>query len=113
MTTGIAFMKWTEQGRRTYQATVDRVEPALKLAGKLGVEVKEIYWTPGGPYDLIGIAEGPDIWSLSSFALALQSTGNLTVTWVVGYRPEQMREVIAAGDSHGSAGGSPARSGLA
>jgi uncharacterized protein with GYD domain len=96
MMTGIAFMKWTELGRRTYQATVDRVEPALKLAGKLGVEVKEIYWTPGGPYDLIGIAEGPDIWSLSSFALALQSIGNLTVTWVVAYRPEQMRKVITA-----------------
>jgi uncharacterized protein with GYD domain len=95
--TGIAFMKWTERGRRTYQATVDRVEPALKLAGNLGVEVKEIYWTPGGPYDLIGIAEGPDMWSLSSFALALQSIGNLTVTWVMAYRPEQMREVIAAG----------------
>ena len=97
-TTGIAFLKWTELGRRTYQATVDRVEPALQLAGKFGVEVKEIYWTPGGPCDLIGIAEGPDIWSLSSFALALQSEGNLTVTWVVAYRPEQMREVIATGE---------------
>jgi len=98
MTTGIAFMKWTELGRRTYRATVDRVEPALKLAGKFGVEVKVIYWTPGGPYDLVGIAEGPDIWSLSSFAMALQSVGNLTVTWVVAYRPEQMREVIATGE---------------
>ena len=98
MTTGIAFMKWTELGRRTYRATVDRVEPALKLGERLGVQVREIYWTPGGPYDLIGIAEGPDIWSLSSFALALQSEGNLTVTWVVAYRPEQMREVIATGD---------------
>ncbi len=99
MTTGIAFMKWTEQGRRTYRQTVDRVDPALKLAGKFGVEVKEIYWTPGGPYDLVGVAEGPDIWSLSSFALALQSIGNLHVTWVVAYRPQEMREVLTAGSA--------------
>jgi len=95
MTTGIGFMKWTERGKRNYQETVDRFESALKLAGKFGVEVKEIYWTLGGPYDLIGIAEGPDIWHLSAFALALQSVGNLDITWVQAYRPEQMRELLA------------------
>jgi uncharacterized protein with GYD domain len=98
MTTGIGFMKWTEQGRRNYEETVDRLEPALKLAGKFGVEVKEIFWTPGGPYDLVGIAEGPDIWRLSAFALALQSVGNLHITWVEAYRPEQMRELSATVD---------------
>ena len=72
-------------------------EPRCASAGachKHGVEVNEVYWTPGGPYDLIGIAQGRDIWRLSSFALALQSLGNLDITWVVGYPPEQMREVI-------------------
>ena len=72
-------------------------EPALELAKKYGVEVKEVYWTPGGPYDLIGIAQGRDVWTLSSFALSLQSLGNLDVTWVVGYSPEQMRAVITDG----------------
>jgi uncharacterized protein with GYD domain len=90
-------MKWTEQGRRSYRLTVERVAPALELGKKYGVEVKEVYWTPGGPYDLIGIARGPDVWTLSSFALALQSLGNLDVTWVVGYSPEQMRDVIKDG----------------
>ena len=98
MTTGIAFMKWTAHGRRNYRETVDRFESALTLAGKFGVEVKEIYWTPGGPYDLIGIAEGPDIWKLSTFALALQSAGNLDITWVEACRPEQMRELLAGVD---------------
>lgn len=97
MTTAIGFMKWTEQGRRSYRLTVERVAPALELGKRYGVEVKEVYWTPGGPYDLIGIARGPDVWTLSSFALALQSLGNLDVTWVVGYSPEQMRYVITDG----------------
>jgi len=98
MTTGIGFMKWTAHGRRNYRETVSRFESALELAGKFGVEVKEIYWTPGGPYDLIGIAEGPDIWKLAAFALALQSAGNLDITWVEACRPEQMRELLAGVD---------------
>lgn len=95
MTTGIGFMKWTEKGKRDYRETVERFESALELAGKFGVEVKEIYWTPGGPCDLIGIAEGPDIWKLSAFALALQAAGNLDITWVEACKPEQMRELLA------------------
>jgi uncharacterized protein with GYD domain len=98
MTTGIGFMRWTEHGRRNYRETVDRFESALKLAGNFGVQVKEIYWTPGGPYDLIGIAEGSDIWKLSAFALALQSVGNLDITWVEACSPEQMRGMLTGAD---------------
>lgn len=97
MVTGIAFMKWTEQGAHAYKETVDRLEPALQLAKQFGVEIKETWWTPGGPYDLIGAAEGPDIKSLTAFCLALQSLGFLDVTWVQAFSPDEMREVIAIG----------------
>jgi uncharacterized protein with GYD domain len=97
MATGIAFMKWTEKGAHTYRETVDRLEPALKLAAQFGVEVKETFWTPGGPYDLIGISEAPDTKRLTAFCLALQAMGNLNCTWAEAYGPDQMREVIAIG----------------
>lgn len=97
MTTGIAFMKWTDQGAGAYRETVDRLEPALTLAKQFGVEVKETFWTPGGPYDLIGIAEGPDTKSLTAFCLALQSLGFLHATWAEAFSPGEMREVIAIG----------------
>ncbi len=97
MVMGIAFMKWTDQGASTYRETVDRLEPSVKLAREFGVEVKETYWTPGGPYDVIGIAEGPDTKSLTAFCLALQSRGTLRATWAEAFRPDEMREVLALG----------------
>ena len=97
MVTGIAFLKWTDHGVDTYRETVDRLGAALKLAGKFGVEVKEIYWTPGGPYDLVGVAEGPDTKSLTAFCLALQSGGYLRATWAEAFRADEMRQVIAIG----------------
>jgi uncharacterized protein with GYD domain len=97
MTTGVAFFKWTDKGVHGYRETVDRLGENMKLAEKFGVEIKDVYWTPGGPYDLVGIAIGPDAKTLSAFCLAMQSTGFLRADWAEGYAPEEMREVIAVG----------------
>lgn len=97
MTTGVAYFKWTDKGAHDYRETVDRLGRNLKLAGKFGVEVKHVFWTPGGPFDLVGVAEGPDAEHLSAFCLALQSAGYLRVTWAEGYGPDQMQALVAAG----------------
>lgn len=96
MTTGVAYFKWTEKGVHDYEETVERLGTNLKLAERFGVEVKHVFWTPGGPYDLVGVAVGPDAKSLSAFCLALQSTGYLRVEWAEGYGPEEMKELVAA-----------------
>ena len=95
MPTGIAFMKWTDQGVHTMRETVDRFEHANKLAGRFAVEIKEIFWTPGGPYDIVSVAEGKDGKGLAAFVLALESLGNLRITLTEGYRPDEMRKLIA------------------
>ncbi len=97
MATFIAFMKWTDQGVRAYRETVDRFEQVGKLAGQFGVEIKQVYWTPGGPYDIVSIGEGPEGKSNTAFGLALESMGNLRITFVDAYDPKEMREVIAVG----------------
>jgi uncharacterized protein with GYD domain len=97
MTTGVAFFKWTDQGRRGYRETVDRLGENMKLADKFGVEIKDVYWTPGGPYDLVGVAVGPNAKALSAFCLAMQSTGYLRAEWVEGYAPAEMGELVSQG----------------
>jgi uncharacterized protein with GYD domain len=97
MTTGVAFFKWTDKGAHEYRQTVDRLGENMKLAEKFGVEIKEVYWTPGGPYDLVGVAVGPDVKTLSAFCLAMQSAGYLHAEWAEAYAPEEMRELVAAG----------------
>lgn len=95
MATGVAFFKWTDKGVHGYRETVDRLGENMKLAEKFGVEIKEVYWTPGGPYDLVGVAVAQDAKTLSAFCLAMQSGGFLRAEWAEGYAPEEMRELIA------------------
>jgi uncharacterized protein with GYD domain len=93
----ISLMKWTDQGVRDYKETVDRFEQAKKLAVQFGVEIKEIYWTPGGPYDLVSIMEYSDQKRAVAFGLLLESIGNLRGTSADAYGPDEMRSVLAAG----------------
>jgi uncharacterized protein with GYD domain len=97
MVTGVAYFKWTDKGAQGYRETVDRLAENMKLAGKFGVEVKDVYWTPGGPYDLVGVAVGPDAKTMSAFCLAMQSAGYLRVEWAEGYSPEEMQDLVATG----------------
>lgn len=97
MTTGLAFFKWTDKGRHEYRETVDRLGENVRIAEKFGVQVKDVYWTPGGPYDLVGVAEGPDVKTLSAFCLAIQSAGYLQAEWAEAYSPDEMRELATAG----------------
>jgi uncharacterized protein with GYD domain len=95
MATGVAFFKWTDKGVHEYRETVDRLGENMKLAEKFGVEIKAVCWTPGGPYDLAGVAVGPDAKTLPAFCLAMQSAGYLHAERAEGYAPEEMRELIA------------------
>ncbi len=97
MTTGVALFKWTDKGQQGYRETVDRLGENTKLAEKFGVEIKAVYWTPGGPYDLIGVAVAPDAKTLSAFCLAMQSAGYLRAEWAEAYAPDEMQQLIAAG----------------
>ena len=77
--------------------TVGRLELAEQLAGRFGVEIKETYWIPGGPYGLVSIFEAPEGKSRPVFGFALESQGNLRLTYADAYGHEEMREVIATG----------------
>ena len=106
MSTRIAFMNWTDQGVKGYRETVDRFEQARELAKGFGIEITQIYWTPGGPYDLVAVLEQTDerkvssfgvmLESVSSFGLMLESMGNLRIVMADAYGPDEMRAIIAA-----------------
>jgi uncharacterized protein with GYD domain len=51
MPRGVILVDWTDQGRRTIKDSPDRAEAAKAEAAKFGVQVKDIFYTPGGPHD--------------------------------------------------------------
>jgi uncharacterized protein with GYD domain len=61
MPRGVILVDWTDQGRRTIKDAPDRAEASKAEATKLGIQVKEIFYTPGGPHDAAMVieAEGP------------------------------------------------------
>ena len=48
MPRGVILVDYTEQVRRTIKDSPDRAEVAKAEAVKLGVQVKDIFYTPGG-----------------------------------------------------------------
>lgn len=94
MASYVMLVSWTEQGIEAYGNTLDRSETTRQLAEKLGASVKELYWTMGA-YDLVGIIEAPDDETMTAFALALSSQGNVRTTTMRAFGPDEMRQIVA------------------
>jgi uncharacterized protein with GYD domain len=90
----ISLISWTDQGIKSYGNTIDRAEAAGQLAAKVGVTMKQIYWTLGA-YDLMSILEAADDESVTAFALALSSLGNVRTTTMRAFDTAEMREIVA------------------
>ena len=57
MVKGVILVDYTDQGRRAIKDSPDRAEASKAEATKLGVQVKNIFYTPGGPHDAAIIIE--------------------------------------------------------
>ena len=90
----VALVSWTEDGVRNFSDTVDRAEDVKGLAQKLGGAVESIYWTMG-PYDLVVTVEFPDDETVTAFALAVSSQGNVRTTTMRAFDDGEMRGIIS------------------
>ena len=94
MASYISLIRWTDQGIKSYGNTIDPAEAAGQLAAKVGVTMKQIYWTLGA-YDLMSILEAADDESVTAFTLALSSLGNVRMTTMRAFDTAEMREIVA------------------
>jgi uncharacterized protein with GYD domain len=94
MPTYITLMSFTEQGVRNVKETTKRAESLKALAQKMGVNVKEIYWTLG-QYDLVAVVEGPNEETMTALGLSLGSLGNVRTETLRGFSAEEMNRIIA------------------
>jgi uncharacterized protein with GYD domain len=94
MASYIGLTSWTEQGIKSYRDSIDRAEAVGQLAAKVGVTIKQIYWTLGA-YDLVSILEAADDESVTAFMLALSAQGNVRTTTMRAFDAAEMREIVA------------------
>lgn len=94
MIRGFVLVDYTDQGRRAIKDSPSRAEASKAEAAKLGVNVKDLFYTPGGSHDaaIVVEAEGPE--SVHKFMANIQSLGNVKMKFIRGFSIEEMRRMV-------------------
>ena len=94
MIKGVILVDYTDQGRRAIKDSPNRAEAAKAEAAKLGVNVKDLFYTPGGPHDaaIVIEAEGPE--PVNKFMASVQSLGNVRLKFVRTFSIDEMRKML-------------------
>jgi uncharacterized protein with GYD domain len=93
MATYIMLGKFTEQGIRNVKDTAKRAEAVRTMAKKVGVTVKELYWTLG-KFDVATILEAPDEASMTAFGLSVGALGNVRTQTLRAFTAEEIGPIL-------------------
>ena len=94
MATYVVLVNFTDRGVRNVKQSPERAK-ALSAAGtKLGIKVKEIYWTMGAS-DAVFIADAPNDEAMTALALSVSSLGNIRTQTMRAYSADEMNKILA------------------
>jgi len=93
MATYIVLANFTDQGIRNIKDSPKRADAYKAMAKKMGVTVKEIYWTLGH-YDLVVVLDAPDAASVTAVGLATASLGNVRTETLTAFSADEIGRVI-------------------
>lgn len=93
MASYIFLSRWTDQGLQGTRDTVERATAAVERMEQLGVKIFETYWTVG-EYDLVMVADCPDVETAHAVSLDLASRGNLRATALRAFEPGEMASIL-------------------
>ena len=93
MPTYIVVGNFTDQGVRNVKDTLQRVEGVRGIAKKLGISVKDAYWTLG-QYDIALVAEAPDEAAMTAFGLSVGAQGNVRTQTLRAFTADEMGKLL-------------------
>ena len=93
MATYILLGNFTDQGARAVRDTMKRAEAVRELGRKVGVTVKDVYWTLG-QYDVALTAEAPDDAAMTAFGLSVGALGNVRTQTLRAFTPDEMGRIV-------------------
>ena len=94
MATFITTINFTAEGIQEIGESTKRANGFKAAAKKLGVKVKDIYWTLGD-YDGVLILEAPDDETVTSSLLHLAGKGFVQTSTVRAFTSPEMDEIVA------------------
>ena len=94
MATFVTTVRFTQQGIQAVGDTTDRAASLRSAAEKMGVTIKDIYWTLGD-FDGLLILDAPDDETAAAFLMHAASQGNVQTTTTRAFTAEEMQGVLA------------------
>jgi uncharacterized protein with GYD domain len=94
MASYVVLMNWTDEGIKSFEDSPHRADAGKEEMGKLGVTLKDIYWTVGA-HDLVLICEAPDEESMTAYLLRLGSAGNVRTTTLRAFTRDEFDQIAA------------------
>jgi len=94
MVTYIGMLNFTDKGIQSVKETTKRAAAAKETAQKLGVNMREIFWTMGD-CDVVCVLESEDEQALAAFSLAVAMQGNVRTRSLRAYTAGEMDKILA------------------
>ena len=94
MASYITTLKFTEQGVRAIGETTKRAAEFKAAAEKIGIKVKDIYWTMGA-FDGLVVFDAPDDETATALMLHVSSGGNAQTHTVRAFTAAEMDRALA------------------
>jgi uncharacterized protein with GYD domain len=93
MATFMLLGTFTDQGLRAVKATTKRAEEVRALGKKMGVTVKDIYWTLG-QHDVVVFVEAPDETAAAALSLSVGALGNVRYQTIRAFTAAEADKVL-------------------
>jgi uncharacterized protein with GYD domain len=93
MFTYISLLNFTDKGIQSIKDTTKRAAAAKEAGKKLGVNMREIYWTMG-EHDLVCVLEADNEAALTAFNLAVAQQGNVRSKSLRAFTASEMETVL-------------------
>lgn len=94
MVTYITLMNFTDKGMASIKDTTKRAAAAKEAGKKLGVNMRDIFWTMG-KYDLVCVLEAEDEQAVSAFSIATAMQGNVHLQTMRAYTASETDKILA------------------
>jgi uncharacterized protein with GYD domain len=93
MATYVVLVNFTDQGIRNVKDTKKRAEAFREMAKKVGVTVKETYWTLG-QYDVVATLEAPDAATVTALNLSVGAMGNVRTQTLPAFSADEIGGIL-------------------
>jgi uncharacterized protein with GYD domain len=94
MPTYISLVQFTDKGIQAAKQTTQRVADWAAKVQRMGVSIKQMYWTLGH-YDQVCVFDAPDDETAASVLLAADLLGNIRTQTMRAFTTSEMEKILA------------------